>query len=90
MTIPQGGQPLDINAIQLNATHNEMAEITKMLASRSGNHVGQVGRLMAEKAMLEEENARLKAENERLTKAAGETEAAPDKAPEKAPEKAKA
>lgn len=84
MTTPQGGQPLDLNSIQLNATHNEMAEITKMLASRAGNHVGQIGKLMAEKAMLEEEIARLKAENERLTKAAGEARGEAAKAPEKA------
>lgn len=84
MTTPQGGQPLDLNSIHLNATHNEMAEITKMLASRAGNHVGQIGKLMAEKAMLEEENARLKGEVEKLTKAAGEAKAAPEKAEAKA------
>lgn len=80
MTTPQGGQPLDINSTQVNATHNEMADIVKILASRAGNHVGQIARLLAEKAMLEEANARLKAENERLAKAADA----------KAPEKAKA
>lgn len=84
MTTPQGGQPLDLNSIQINSTHNEMAEITKMLASRSGNHVGQIGKLMAEKAMLEEEVARLKVENERLTKATGKTNAEAAKALEKA------
>lgn len=76
MTTPQGGQPLDLNSIQINATHDEMGNIAKILASRSGNHVGQISRLLAEKAMLEEEVARLRAENERLTKAAGEAKAA--------------
>lgn len=71
MTTPQGGQ-LDINSTQINATHNEMADIVKILASRAGNHVGQIARLLAEKAMLEEENARLRADNERLAKVAPE------------------
>lgn len=84
MTTLQGGQQLDINATQINATHTEMADIVKMLASRAGNHVGQIARLLAEKAMLEEENARLKADNERLAKAAGDAKAADAKAPEKA------
>lgn len=87
MTTLQGGQPLDINSTQVNATHNEMADIVKILASRSGNHVGQIARLLAEKAMLEEENARLRADNERLAKVAQEKAKAADA---KAPEKAKA
>jgi hypothetical protein len=64
-------QSLDINAIGLNATHNEMADIAKLLASRAGNHVGTLARTLAEKALLEERVKTLEAEIAGLRKAAG-------------------
>lgn len=84
MTTPQGGQPLDINSIRINAAYDNLANSVKEQAVKAANYAGEIARLLAEKAMLEEEVARLKADNERLTKAAGEAKAATAKAPEKA------
>lgn len=84
MTTPQGGQPLDINSIRINAAYDNLANGVKEQAVKAANYAGEIARVLAEKAQLEEEVARLKADNERLTKAAGEAKAAPDKAPEKA------
>ena len=84
MKTPQGGQPLDLNSIRINAAYDNLANIVKEMAVKAANFAGEMGKLLAEKAQLEEEVARLKAENERLTKAAGEAKATDAKAPEKA------
>lgn len=80
MTTPQGGQPLDINSIRINAAYDNLANGVKEQAVKAANYAGEIARVLAEKAQLEEEVARLKADNERLTKAAGEAKAAPEKA----------
>ena len=84
MTTPQGGQPLDINSIRINAAYDNLANGVKEQAVKAANYAGEIARVLAEKAQLEEEVARLKADNERLTKAAGEAKATDAKAPEKA------
>lgn len=76
MTTPQGGQPLDINSLRINAAYDSLANGVKEQAVKAANYAGEIARVLAEKAQLEEENARLKAENERLAKAAGEAKAA--------------
>ncbi|WP_249696413.1 hypothetical protein [Stappia sp. WLB 29] len=80
MTTPQGGQPLDLNSIRINGAYDNLGNIVKEMAAKAANYAGEIARVLAEKAMLEEEIARLKADNERLTKAAGEAKAAPEKA----------
>lgn len=80
MTTPQGGQPLDINSIRINAAYENLANAVKEQAVKAANYAGEMGKLIAEKAHLQEEVARLKADNERLAKAAGEAKAAPEKA----------
>lgn len=72
MTTPQGGQPLDINSLRINAAYDNLANGVKEQAVKAANYAGEIARVLAEKAQLEEEIARLKAENERLAKAAPE------------------
>ena len=76
MTTPQGGQPLDINSIRINAAYDNLANGVKEQAVKAANYAGEIARVLAEKAQLEEEVARLKAKVEELTKAAGEAKAA--------------